>query len=153
MFSDPDHGVVATLGGAGGTVTIGFDTTADGGRTWQQQTSRPTAVDPGQPWPVFDRYPTVAVASPTTWWVVSPTNSVRVDVTIDAGRHWRSLSAAGLPGAPDAVHAVDSAHGWATVTTTSRVPHGDGTANSYKVEVYATSDGGDHWTPVRLAHP
>ncbi len=48
--------------------------------------------------------------------------------------------------APDAVHAVDSAHGWATVTTASG-------ANNYKVEVYATSDGGDHWTPVMRANP
>lgn len=150
VFSDPDQGVLATLGGTGKTTTIGFDTTADGGRTWQPQTSRPTTIQQGQPWPVFDRDPTVAVASATTWWVLSPTNPVRVEVTIDAGRHWTSLSAAGLPGAPDAVHAIDVAHAWATVTTTVGAHHTDGTDNNYKVEVYATSDGGNHWAPVML---
>ncbi len=153
VFSDPHHGVLATLGGVAKSLTVGFDTTTDGGRTWQQQTSRATTVEQAQPWPVFDRYPTVAVASATTWWVLSPTNPVRVDVTVDAGRHWRSLSAAGLPAAPDAVHAIDSTHAWATVTTTVGAAPTDGTANNYKVEVYATSDGGNNWTPVMLSDP
>ena len=101
VFSDPDHGVLATVGGAGDTMTIGFDTTADAGRTWQERAARPTTVEQGQPWPAFDRFPVVAVASATTWWVLSPTNPVRVEVTDDAGRHWSSRSAAGLPGAPE----------------------------------------------------
>jgi photosystem II stability/assembly factor-like uncharacterized protein len=143
VFSDPDHGVLGTLGGTDENMTVGFDVTSDGGRTWQQQASRPTAVQPAEKWPVFGRYPNIAVASATTWWLLTPTSPVRVEVTTDAGRQWTSLLAAGLPGPPDYVHAVDDSHAWATVTTV-----GAEAADNYKVEVYATSDGGKQWSPV-----
>ena len=145
VFSDPDHGVLATLGGADENMTVGFDVTSDGGRTWQQQASRPTIVPPTQKWPVFGRYPRVAVASVTTWWLLTPTDPVRVEVTTDAGRTWTSLSSAGLPGPPDYVHAVDDSHAWATTTTGVT-----DAADNYKVEVYVTSDGGMHWVPLIL---
>lgn len=124
---------------------MGFDVTSDGGRTWQQQASRPTTVMAAQNWPTFGRYPNIAVASATTWWLLTPAEPVRVEVTTDAGRHWTSLPAAGLPGPPDDLHAIDDSHAWATVTSPVT-----GAAGNYTVEVYATSDGGKHWTPLIL---
>ena len=89
------------------TPTVGFDTTGDGGRTWQQQAFLPATVQQPLPWPIFARYPSFAVASPKTWWLTSPFNPVHVEVTVDAGQHWRSVPAAGLPVAPDALHEGD----------------------------------------------
>jgi photosystem II stability/assembly factor-like uncharacterized protein len=105
----------------------------------------------GQAWPIFERDPTVGVASQTTWWVASPDRPVKIDVTSDGGRHWHETPAVGLPAAPDDLYALDATHGWATVTTSvaSASPPAEFGKN-YTVEVYRTSNAGRSWTHINL---
>ena len=146
--------------GAGGTATLDFYSTADAGTTWtlistvKTAATMPAGTEPGACFtsPSFPAsqtggaFPAVAIASPTTWWVVNPgTNATTVDVTSNAGASWTDVSAAGL--GPSGVAGADLTLVGAagpTVAWASVVNKADESAPSS----FQTTDGGLTWSPL-----
>lgn len=86
------------------TVTVGFDTTTDGGSTWVAGPSLLATAVTGFStvlstvgW--IAAGPAAAVATPSDWWVLSPnkTGRIAVRVTHDAGTIWTNELGRGLP--------------------------------------------------------
>jgi hypothetical protein len=141
-FTDPSNGVLATEVISGAQATVGFDTTGDGGTSWQAATS----VD--VPVPVFppngfsmSNYAFVATPSITTWWIASYSpQGVTARVTSDAGSHWSTVTSRAFDGTPTALNAVDATH----ALLTTWVIGADGSTD----RVYSTSDAGRSWQPL-----
>jgi photosystem II stability/assembly factor-like uncharacterized protein len=132
----------------GGTATsVAFFTSSDAGGTWsfRSRVSTTSLVVPGAPWPSFTQvtsdldgvFPSVGVAGPRVWWVVSgswPLAPV-VRVTSDFGATWSSVRSRGLSPLVSSVQAVSASTAWATTDT-----GGCG--------LVGTTDGGATWRPV-----
>lgn len=132
-------------------VTVAFDTTTDGGRSWAAgptvQADAPTGLGgaAGGAGSIVAG-PAVAVGSPNNWWIlgVRATGQVYVEVTDDAGVHWATAPGKGLPvldvtadrahgdSAPGAITVVDAQVALARVNTTE----------------FVTTDAGADWTPL-----
>ena len=136
------RGVLATEVINGAQATVGFDTTSDGGTSWQLKASVDVAV------PVFHaggypmtNYAFVGTPSMTTWWIASySADGVTTRVTSDGGSHWSDVTSRGFDGTPNALDAVDATH--ALLTTV--VIGADGSTD----RVYSTSDAGRTWQPL-----
>ena len=134
-------------------VTLAFDTTSDGGRTWTAGPSLPSravtgfsTVRSGMGW--ITAGPAAAVATPTDWWMLAPQVSGRITVrtTHDAGSTWTTEAGRGLPtihvasvldhqGTPLVLQAVTSRIALVVVQTS---PSG--------WSAYVTTDGGATWS-------
>jgi hypothetical protein len=137
-------------------VVVAFDRTSDGGRRWVAgPTLRAVArtglegverLHVGQ----VEDGPAAAVASPTTWWVLSLRRSgaIEVHATDDAGVHWVDHLAAGLPvidlpfdrkngNGVTPIPGVDALNGRIAFARVYSTP---GTT-----AMYMTTDGGSHW--------
>jgi photosystem II stability/assembly factor-like uncharacterized protein len=75
-----------------------------------------------------------SIADAQVWWVVA---GGVVQVTTDAGRHWRSVAAHGLPAARCSVSSVSAASATAAWVVAGGV-------------LYRTGDGGRTWQRVTL---
>ena len=136
-------GVVASTLGRSTSTEVAFSVSPDGGRSWAVRSVRRIAACPlrrtfpGEPfWPT-------AVAGTRVWWIVAGRDETVVQVTGDAGRHWRSVVARGLPRracAVTSVTAADMQDAWVV----ARYGPGRDTA------LYGTGDGGRTWQRVRL---
>jgi len=146
--------------GTGGAATLDFYSTADAGITWTListlKSAEPLSADNGPAGcfgsPSFPAsqtrgsFPAVAIASPTTWWVISPgAQGTTVDVTSNGGGSWSDVSAAGLgsDGAAGAnltlIGAAGATVAWATVVNESV----ESAPSSFQ-----TTDGGRTWSPL-----
>jgi hypothetical protein len=146
--------------GAAGPDTLDFYSTADAGTTWTListvKTSGTVPADTGPQTcfttpssaaaPTGGSFPAVAIASPTTWWVIgSAADATTVDVTSNGGGSWSDVPAAGL--APDApagagltlVGAAGPTVAWASVVNE---------ADESAPESFQTTDGGRTWSPL-----
>jgi photosystem II stability/assembly factor-like uncharacterized protein len=138
-FTDKSDGVLATEVITGAQATVGFDTTSDGGTTWQGSPSVdvPVPVFPTGGYPMTN-YAFVATPSMTTWWIASYTpDGVTSRVTSDAGSHWSQVTTRGFDGTPNAFDAVDATH----ALLSTFVIGTDGST----VRVYSTGDAGRTW--------
>ena len=86
------------------TVTVGFDTTTDGDRSWVAGPSLIATAVTGFStvrstvgW--IAAGPAAAVATPSDWWVLSPGKAGRIAIraTHDAGMTWTNEAGTGLP--------------------------------------------------------
>ncbi len=142
---DSSAGVVAaTLGSGlpteGGTSeAVAFSVSNDGGRTWSVRSTRRTASCPLEPF--FTGWWPAAVADAQVWWLVTGRNRPTVQVTADAGQHWRTTPARGLPSQPCSILRVSAASANAAWVV-ARVGHGSA--------LFRTSDGGRTWRPTVL---
>jgi hypothetical protein len=146
--------------GAAGADTLDFYSTADAGSTWALVSTVKTTGDvpaatepegcftsPGSPdSQTGGSFPAVAIASPTTWWVVSPgARGTTVEVTSNSGRSWADVPAAGLgheSGAGTELTLVGAAGptvAWARVVDT---------ADESAPASFQTTDGGRTWSPL-----
>lgn len=138
-------------------VTIAFDTTSNGGRSWRPgPTVRATAltgldgVHAIAAGAVTGGTAAAAAVSPSNWWLLmlGRTGRIRVEVTADAGSHWTKRAGTGLPvidvasylshaqATPIHMTALTTHIAFATVETTS------GTVT------YMTTDEGTRWSPL-----
>jgi photosystem II stability/assembly factor-like uncharacterized protein len=130
------EGVEATTIGAG---AVAFSTSDDGGLMWSERAVRPVpSCSPQTGLPFPSSWP-AGVASPSVWWIVA---RGRVQRTSDAGRHWVSVAAHGLPTQPcvNEVSVADTRTAWVVVPYGG---HDDGA-------LFQTHDGGRSWSRVAL---
>jgi photosystem II stability/assembly factor-like uncharacterized protein len=118
---------------------VAFYATSDGGRSWHVRSVRPVGFRTLLRSNPFPRYVPTAVASPTTWWVLSRIAVPRVLMTRDAGRHWRGSSPAGVSGVASA--RIEAAGGAAWLTLSTR---------RGRTQLLATQDAGRSWRPLRV---
>jgi photosystem II stability/assembly factor-like uncharacterized protein len=138
-FAAPAHGALATEVIRGAKATVGFDTTSDGGTSWQAAASVdvPLPVFPSGGYPMTN-YAFVGTPSMTTWWIASySADGVTSRVTSDAGSHWSEVTSRGFDGTPNAFDAVDATH----ALLTTFVIGADGSTDL----VYSTADAGRTW--------
>ena len=107
--------------------------TSDGGRSWRIRSVRLVGFRTLLRSNPFPRYVPTAVASRSTWWVVSRIAVPRVLVTSDAGRHWRG-SRPSLAGASFARIDAFGPSAWLTLGP----------------QLLATGDGGRSWRRLRV---
>jgi hypothetical protein len=139
-FADSTHGVLATEVVDGAKASVGFDTTTDGGTSWQGAASVdvPLPVFPAGGYPMTN-YAFVGTPSMSTWWIASySADGVTSRVTSDAGSHWSEVTARGFDGTPVALDAVDATH----ALLTTWIVGADGSTDL----VYSTADAGRTWT-------
>jgi photosystem II stability/assembly factor-like uncharacterized protein len=142
---DGSTGVVAaTLGSRspteGGTAqAVAFSVSNDGGRTWSVRSTRRIASCPLEPF--FTGWWPAAVADARVWWLVTGRDRPTVQVTTDAGQHWRTTPTRGLPHRPCSILSVSAANSNAAWVVT-RVGHGSA--------LFRTSDGGRTWNRTVL---
>jgi photosystem II stability/assembly factor-like uncharacterized protein len=140
--ADPTHGVLATEVISGAKATVGFDTTSDGGTSWQTAASVdvPVPVFPSGGYPMTN-YAFVGTPSMTTWWIAAYSAAgVTTRVTSDAGSHWAEVTSAAFDGTPVALNAIDATH----ALLTTFVIGVDGSTD----RVYSTGDAGRTWQPL-----
>ncbi len=138
-------------------VSIAFDTTSAGGRSWSPgPTVRATALTGldgvhGTGGAVSGGSSAAAAVSPSDWWLITleRTGRFKVEVTTDAGSGWSTRSGTGLPaidvpgyltrGIATPIHltALTPRIAFATITTTPTTPI-----------TYVTTDGGAQWSPL-----
>jgi photosystem II stability/assembly factor-like uncharacterized protein len=139
--------VAATLGsglptGPGQARAVAFSVSEDGGKTWSLRSTRRIASCPLQP--IFTGWWPAAVASTRVWWLVAGRNRPVVQVTTDAGRHWRTVPARGLPTRPCSILSVSAAGrnaAWVVARDVGR-----------STALFRTTDGGRTWMRVVLLH-
>jgi photosystem II stability/assembly factor-like uncharacterized protein len=142
---DRSTGVVAaTLGSRlptdGGTAqAVAFSVSNDGGRTWSVRSTRRIASCPLEP--NFTGWWPAAVADARVWWLVTGRDRPTVQVTTDAGQHWRTTPARGLPRRPCSILSVSAASPKAAWVA-ARIGHGSA--------LFRTSDGGRTWNRTVL---
>jgi len=132
--------IAATLGTRppaepGHTRAVVFSVSRDGGEDWSVRSVRPIASCALTPF--FTASWPASVAAARVWWIVAGASRPIVQVTSDAGRHWRSVVADGLPTgrcSVTSVSAADSRVAWAVAR--------DGGSNT---GLFRTSDGGHTW--------
>jgi len=131
-------GVVSITLGAARARAVAFAVSANGGRSWSLRSLRPISSCPwrGRSWPV-------SVAGSRVWWIVAGQKPPVVRVTSDAGRHWHSVAADGLPARSCAVKGVSAAN-----SRVAWVVSGDNGNNG--TALFQTRDGGRTWTQQRL---
>jgi photosystem II stability/assembly factor-like uncharacterized protein len=147
-------GAMATVLGAKRASKVAFFTSSDSGGTWSQHALRPVASCPLRTGGGF--YQTFwpeSVALQRVWWIVSSSHmQTSVQLTQDAGRHWSSVVARGLPVSDCAVTSVSAAStraAWAIATTSSRYVSQLGVTVT-STGLFATKDGGRSWKRVEL---
>lgn len=144
---------------------VAFYRSSDSGITWQLQARLRThgdllALPDGAstaPTYVAGAFPVVAVASPSTFWVIgtSTTGARTVSVTNDGGATWKSDIAAGIPtykpsvqeyasqeGSVSLLQAASPNRAWIQVIEGSSI-------DSQSVVLLRTEDGGRNWTPLQ----
>jgi photosystem II stability/assembly factor-like uncharacterized protein len=137
-FSDATHGVLASEVVDGASATVGFDSTRDGGSSWQLTTTVdvPIPLVPAGSYP--KTYALVATPSSRDWWIVSANaGGVTTRVTADAGEHWSAIDANDVLGLPDKVEALDATHALLETSIT--------TSEGVTGALYVTADGGHSW--------
>jgi hypothetical protein len=154
--------------GTAGAATLDFYSTADAGTTWTLVSTVKTAAtmpadtgpagcssSPSSPSSPSSQtggsFPAVAIAGPTTWWVVSPAAlGTTVDVTSNGGGSWTDVPAAGLgsDGTAGAQLTLVGAAG-PTIAWASVVNEADESAPAS----FQTTDGGRTWIPLAPAVP
>ena len=130
------------------TTAVAFYTSRDGGASWSLASVEPTSslLHQGQAqWPSISSvvgglegvFPSVSVAAPGTWWVVSGAwpGHPMVQVTSDSGGSWTNLNSTGLPPLISSLQAVNATTAWATV---------DGSGCG----LVGTANGGATWYPI-----
>jgi hypothetical protein len=141
--------------GKAAPVTVVFDTSRDGGRSWvpgpKLETDAPLGVtligEVGRG--EISDGPAVAVASPTTWWVLSlsEAGNIEVQVTNDAGRHWARRAGDGLPridmAALRTAQTTTPVPGLRAITDRIALARVMGATGS--TSTYLTTDGGSRW--------
>jgi photosystem II stability/assembly factor-like uncharacterized protein len=141
-FTDASHGVLAGESLVGTHASVRFDTSSDGGATWQQAAA---TIEVTLPYVGADSYYTpyalVATPSASTWWIVSATgNGVTSQVTTDAGKRWSTVETAGTLGAPTRLQAIDASN--ALIET--QITTSNGTTNA----AFSTTDSGRNWRRI-----
>jgi photosystem II stability/assembly factor-like uncharacterized protein len=137
---DGNTGVVAAVLGNGPptenghTEAVAFSVTSDGGKTWSLRSTRRIGSCPLAAY--FSAWWPAAVASARVWWLVSGRSQPTVQVTADAGDHWQTVPARGLPSRPCSIVSVSAASS-KSVWAVARV--GNGSA------LFRTSDSGRTW--------
>ena len=140
-------------------VTVTFDTTTDGGRSWvpgpRVRADAPTGLSGpssnGLPGTIVAG-PAVGVSSPKNWWIVAvrPTGQVYAEVTNDAGRHWDKPAGDGLPildVATYRTHQMD----WPVPRITpvsSQIAIAAVQTSVAEGTYYVTTDGGARWSSL-----
>ncbi len=147
-------GAMAAVLGRKRASNTAFFTSSDGGGTWTQRELRPIAPCPLRTnGGFYQTFWPESIASPPVWWVVSSgSKQTTVQLTKDAGRHWSSITATGLPPLTCSVtdiSAVSASDAWAVATTSSRFEK-QGQVTIISNWVFTTSDGGRTWKRVEL---
>lgn len=146
---DGSAGVVAaTLGTrapteAAQTRDVAFFDSHDGEQHWTVRSIRPIASCPLMAYVTANLWP-AGIASSRVWWIVAGGSRSAVQVTADAGKHWRTATAQGLPSRRCSVTNISAANAndaWA-------VARGAG----YNTALFQTVDGGRIWRRVTLLH-
>jgi photosystem II stability/assembly factor-like uncharacterized protein len=146
---DGSAGVIAaTLGTrpptkAAATKDVAFLDSQDGGQVWSLRSIRPVASCPLAAYVSADLWPT-AIANARVWWVVAGHNHPTVQVTADAGRRWRTVTARGLPTEPCSVMSVSAASAKVAWVVARDRPG--------STALFETADGGSTWHPANLLH-
>jgi photosystem II stability/assembly factor-like uncharacterized protein len=146
---DGSAGVVAaTLGTrssteAAQTREIVFFDSGDSGQNWSVRSVRPLASCPLEPYVIPGLWP-AAIASSRVWWIVAGRSQPTAQVTTDAGQHWRTVTAHGLPSRSCSVTSISAAN----ATDAWAVARGAG----YNTALLQTVDGGRTWRRVTLLH-
>jgi photosystem II stability/assembly factor-like uncharacterized protein len=137
-------GVVAVTLGRATSSAVAFSASDNGGRSWLLRSVRQIdrcGLRPNfSPWPAF--LP-ASVANPRVWWIVAGRRNPLVQVTTDAGRHWQTASAHGLPPrvcAVTKVSAADDRVAWVVARSRSRS----------ETALFETRDAGRTWRRVTL---
>ena len=143
---------------------VAFYRSSDSGITWQLQALLRAESDllalpdvgSTAPTHVAGAFPVVAVAAPSTFWVIgtSTTGARTVSVTNDGGVKWKSDIAAGIPtykpsvkeyasqeGSVSLLQAASPNRAWIQVTEGSLI-------DSQSAVLLCTQDGGRTWTPL-----
>jgi photosystem II stability/assembly factor-like uncharacterized protein len=116
--------------------SVAFMVSGNGGHSWSMRSLRPVARCPFNTW-TDEMQPATAEASSRVWWIVSGRRQKQVQITTDAGRRWRTVTARGLPGRACSVLEVSAASArmaWATVALNNR-----------SWWLFQTLDGGHTW--------
>ena len=144
---------------------VAFYRSTDSGITWHLQTllrttsNLLTVPNTGNAGPAYitGAFPVIAVASPSTFWVIgtSTTGAHTVSITNDSGSTWASNTATGIPtykpsikeyasqeGFVSLLQAASPTHAWIQVTEGASL-------NSQSEVLLGTHDGGRTWTPLR----
>jgi hypothetical protein len=137
-------GVVAVTLGRATSSAVAFSASENRGRSWLLRSVRRIERCPlrpnSSPWPAF--WP-ASVASARVWWVVAGRRQPLIQVTNDAGRHWQTVSAQGLPArvcAVTKVSAADDRVAWVVAHYRSRS----------ETALFETRDAGLTWRRVTL---
>lgn len=144
---------------------VAFYRSTDSGITWQLKTLLRTTSDllavPSvgntAPTQVAGAFPVVAIASPTTYWVIgtSTTGTRTVSITNDSGATWTSNTAAGIPAYKPTVQEYASQEGFlsllqAASPTQAWIQVTEGSSlDSQTAVLLKTPDGGRTWTPLQ----
>jgi photosystem II stability/assembly factor-like uncharacterized protein len=131
--------VAATLGGKSARA-VAFAASTNVGNTWSVRSLRPiSSCSPRDAfWPA-------SVANNGVWWIVAGRRQTFAHVTSDAGHHWHTVVAHGLPRrscAVTRVSAADASLAWVV----ARYGRGLNTA------LFQTRDGGRTWHRATLLH-
>jgi hypothetical protein len=137
----------------GGRSTVAFSTTSDAGNTWTLLSTvkagpiSATATDTAPDDPACSvaaqrpAIPAMAVASPSTWWVMGPGRGT-VEVTSDRGASWASVRTTGLQARGTTLSFFAAANARVAWATTTNVTVG--------ARSFLTTDGGRTWTGLRV---
>jgi len=123
---------------------VAFAATTDAGTTWSLRSIRsigPCQLKLDGPYFSVAIWPS-SIASPSTWWVIGGREHANVQITTDAGKHWSTVVAQGLP--PGCSTADVSAASSRTALVLVRVPFGP----FGPTILYMTHDGGRTWRKV-----
>jgi photosystem II stability/assembly factor-like uncharacterized protein len=134
-------GVVAATIGTGPPIATGhtravvFSVSGDGGQRWSVRSVRKVASCPLTPyytplWPA-------SIVNTRLWWIVSGRTRPLVQVTADAGQHWRTVVARGLPIRPCSIVSVSAASANAAWVVAR--------SGTYSSALYETKNGGRSW--------
>jgi photosystem II stability/assembly factor-like uncharacterized protein len=143
-----DQGVLPMMLVEGARTVVAFYVSEDAGATWSlgDVVSTSSQLTQGQDqWPATASgpsgldgdFPSVAVASPGTWWVIGGDTSGApvIKLTSDFGATWTTLDASGFDPLVRSLQAPDATTAWAMV---------DGS----QCGLEGTRDGGATWVPV-----
>jgi photosystem II stability/assembly factor-like uncharacterized protein len=140
-FDLPRFGVVAaTLGTrspseTARTTAVVFSSSDDGGRSWSVRSMRRIASCTLTPY--YTNLWPASVAGRRVWWIVAGRSRAVVQVTRDAGRHWKTVVARGLPARSCSVTSVSAADA-NTAWVVARERGSD-------IALFQTADGGRTW--------